>query len=148
MQDIKEMIEKIVDEGNLDEMHELTEILKNVMGILQEYDLDKYKEYKMYLYKMAYGDNFTPEMARDIVSKMQPYGEHWSIEQTRQIQNEYSIQDVNPIDFYIVMNSAYNDYKELFRDNLEMYVVYAQLFIDDEDAKKDKVFIYYTKIPE
>lgn len=58
------------------------------------------------------------------------------------------MQDINPIDFYIVMNSAYNDYKELFRDNLEMYVVYSQLFIEDEDAKKDKVFLYFTKIPE
>lgn len=148
MQDIKEMIEKIVDDGSLNEMHELSNILQNIMEIIKEYDYDKYKELEMRLYKMAYGDNFTPEMAQEIVSNMQPYGEHWKMEQTKQIQNEYSMQDINPIDFYIVMNSAYNDYKELFRDNLEMYVVYSQLFIEDEDAKKDKVFLYFTKIPE
>lgn len=145
---IKNMIEKIVEDGNEDEMRELSFILESVMKFVKEYDSEKYKEYEMYLYKMAYGDNFTVEMAQEIVSNMQPYGEHWKIEQTKQIQNEYSMQDINPIDFYIVMNSAYNDYKELFRDNLEMYVVYSQLFIEDEDAKKDKVFLYFTKIPE
>lgn len=145
---IKNMIEKIVEDGNEDEMKELSFILESVMKFVKEYDSEKYKEYEMYLYKMAYGDNFTVEMAQDIVSNMQPYGEHWKMEQTKQIQNEYSMQDINPIDFYIVMNSAYNDYKELFRDNLEMYVVYSQLFIEDEDAKKDKVFLYFTKIPE
>lgn len=148
MLNVKKMIEKIVDNGDTEEMHELSNILEDVMNNIQEYDMEKYKEYEMCLYKMAYGDNFTPEMAQDIVSNMQPFGEHWKMEQTKQIQNEYSMQDINPIDFYIVMNSAYNDYKELFRDNLEMYVVYSQLFIEDEDAKKDKVFLYFTKIPE
>lgn len=145
---IKNMIEKIVEDGNEDEMKELSFILESVMKFVKEYDSEKYKEYEMYLYKMAYGDNFTVEMAQDIVSKMQPYGEHWNMEQSKQIEREYGIEEINPIDFYIVLNSAYNDYKELFRDNLEMYVVYAQLFIDDEDAKKDKVFLYFTKIPE
>ena len=46
------------------------------------------------------------------------------------------------------MNQAYNDYKDLFNENIEMYARYANDFINDEDAKKDKVFLYFTQISE
>lgn len=146
MHDIKKMIQKIVDGGSIEEMHELSDILQDVMEIVQNYDPERYKKYEMCLYKMAYGNNFTPDMAREIVSKMQPYGEHWSLDQTGQIQDEYGLQHLNPVDFYIVINSGYNDYRELFRDNMDMYVAFTRLFMEDEDAKKDKTFIYFTKV--
>ena len=148
MHNIKKMIEKIVDDGSVEEMHELSDVLQDLMKIVQNYSPEKYKEYEICLYKMAYGSNFTPDMAQDIVSRMQPYGEHWNMEQTRQVQDEYGMQHLNPIDFYIVLNSAYNDYRELFRDNMDMYVKFTQLFMEDEDGKKDKVFLYFTKIPK
>ena len=44
------------------------------------------------------------------------------------------------------MNSAYNDYRDLFNDNIEMYVRYSRDFILDEDAKNNKVFKYFTQI--
>lgn len=146
MHNVKKMIEKIVDDGNVEEMHELSYVLQEVLDILKDYNPDKYKEYEMHLYKMAYGCNLSQDMAEEIVSKMQPYGEKWSIQATRQIQDEYGLQNLNPIDFYVVINSAYNDYSELFRDNVDMYVKFTQLFMEDEDAKKDKVFIYFTKV--
>jgi hypothetical protein len=142
------MIEKIVDDGDVEEMHELSCVLVEVLDILKDYNPNKYKEYEMHLYKMAYGCNLSQDMAEEIVSKMQPYGEKWSIQATRQIQDEYGLQHLNPIDFYVVINSAYNDYSELFRDNVDMYVKFTQLFMEDEDAKKDKVFLYFTKIVE
>jgi len=146
MHNIKRMIEKIVDDGSVEEMHELSNVLQDTMEIVKDYNPEKYKEYEMYLYKMAYGCNLTEDMAEEIVSKMQPCGEKWGMEETRQIQEEYGLQHLNPIDFYVVINSAYNDYKELFRDNVDMYVKFTQLFMEDEDAKKDKIFIYFTQI--
>ena len=146
MHNVKKMIEKIVDDGSVEEMHELSNVLQDTLKIVQDYDPEKYKDYEMYLYKMAYGNNFTPDMAQEIVSSMQPYGEHWNIEQARQIEEEYGMQQLNPIDFYIVINSAYNDYRELFRDDIDMYVKFTQLFMEDEDGKKDKTFIYFTKV--
>lgn len=148
MHNVKKMIEKIVDDGSVEEMHELSYVLQEVLDILKDYNPDKYKEYEMHLYKMAYGCNLSQDMAEEIVSKMQPYGEKWSIQATRQVQDEYGLQHLNPIDFYVVINSAYNDYSELFRDNVDMYVKFTQLFMEDEDAKKDKVFLYFTKIVE
>ena len=55
---------------------------------------------------------------------------------------------IRDIDFWIVLNSAFNDYRDLFEDNLEMYVKYAKDFIMDEDAKSNKVFKYFTIIPK
>ena len=46
------------------------------------------------------------------------------------------------------MNSAYNDYRDLFDDNLDMYVHFTKKFINDEDAKEGKVFTYFMKIPK
>jgi hypothetical protein len=46
------------------------------------------------------------------------------------------------------MNSAYNDFRDLFGDDTEKYIKYSLDFINDEDARPDKVFIYYTQIAE
>jgi hypothetical protein len=46
------------------------------------------------------------------------------------------------------MNSAYNDYYDLFKDNVEYYAKYAHGFIKDEDAVDDKVYYYFTMIPK
>jgi hypothetical protein len=45
------------------------------------------------------------------------------------------------------MNSAYNDYKNIFGEDLDIYIKYAKEFIEDEDGRDDKVFLYFTTIP-
>lgn len=144
---IEKYIRKIVDEGSRQEMEELSNILQELMMLLHEYDEQKYKKYEMCLYKMAYGEVLNEDMAEDIVNRMQPYGEKWTMNQTNQIQHDYGYDSINPVDFYIVINSAYNDYRDVFGDDLETYVKFANAFINDEDAKKGKVFLYYTNIP-
>lgn len=146
--DIEKIIQKIVDDGDIKYMHELSDMLEDTLEIIQKYDEDCYKEYEMKLYKMAYGSNLNRQMAEKIVHNMKPYGQKWSIEETQNIQEQFGITDINPIDLYTVLNSAYNDYKNLFGDKLEMYVRFADDFINDEDAKPDKTFIYFMNIPE
>lgn len=145
--DIEETIQIIVDNGRVEDMHELSEILEDTLEILEQYYPDKYKKYEMKLYEMAYGCILTEEMAKEIVSKMRPYGEKWNINETSNIQREYGL-GFRDVDFYVVMNSAYNDYNDIFRDNIEDYIRFTHDFIEDEDAKKDKVYIYYTQIAE
>jgi len=145
--DIEEIIQRVVDNGNIEDMHTLSDILEDTMEIIKKYDEDCYKKYEMELYKMAYGNNLSRKMAEDIVSQMRPYRKRWSIEETQRIQDEYGLNNINPVDFFIVMNSAYNDYKDLFDENVEMYVRFTNDFINDEDAKEDKVFLYFTEIP-
>lgn len=151
--DIEDCIEKIVKDGDVKEMQKLSEILEDVMELLEEYDKDIYKKYEMCIYKMAYGNVLNIEMAEEIVSKMKPYRMRWSLDETKEIQERYGLDNIRPVDFFVVLNSKFNDSKdtvEKFAKNeeeeLDMYISLARDFIMDEDAKEDKVFIYFTTI--
>lgn len=145
--DIEEYIEKIVDNGKIEDMQELSDMLEDTMEIIKDYDKECYKEFEMKLYKMAYGNHLNKSMAEEIVHKMRPYQERWSFEETRNLQRQRGINDIDECEFYVVINSAYNDYKDLFDEDIESYIRFTIDFIKDEDAKKDKVFLYYTTIP-
>lgn len=145
--DIEEIIQTIIDNGNIEDMHTLSDILEDTMKLIQKYDEKCYKQFEMELYKMAFGNTVSRELAKEIVSNMRPYGEKWSFEETRQIENEYGIDIPNP-EFYLVLNSAYNDFRDIFGEDIEMYIKYAIDFINDEDAVEGKVLIYYTVIPK
>ena len=146
--DIEEIIQKIVDNGRVEDMETLSDILEDTMQEIEKYDKECYDKYVMELYKMAYGNTFNKQMAEEIVGKMRPYGKRWSMEETKQLQEQYGIDNVRNADFFVVMNSAYNDYRDLFAEDIESYIKFTMDFIEDEDAKPDKVFLYYTTIPE
>ena len=140
--EVKKYIDKIIEEGTEEDMDKLEDIMIDLMYDLKRYDEDKAHKYKMCLYKMAYGEVLTDKMARKVVEDMKPDGEHWSIEQTTQVKNQYGF-NVRDIDFWVVMNMAYNDYKDIFKDNIEMYARWSNAFINDPDAKEGKVFRYF-----
>lgn len=146
--DIEEIIQRIVDNGRLEDMKELSDMLEDTLEIIEKYDKECYDKYLMQLYKMAYGTTFTRQMAEQIVSKMRPFGQRWSLEEIQRFQDEFGIDNVRTTDFYIVANSAYNDFRDLFGDDIEKYIKFTMDFIQDEDAKIDKVFLYYTTIME
>lgn len=140
--EVKKYIDKIIEEGTEEDMDKLEDIMIDLIYDLKRYDEDKAHKYKMCLYKMAYGEVLTDKMARKVVEDMKPDGEHWSIEQTTQVKNQYGF-NVRDIDFWVVMNMAYNDYKDIFKDNIEMYARWSNAFINDPDAKEGKVFKYF-----
>lgn len=145
--DIEEYIERIVDNGKIEDMQTLSDMLEDIMEIIKDYDKECYKEMEMKLYTLAYGNHLNKSMAKEIVHKMRPYGERFSLEETRNLQRQRGINDIDEVEFYVVINSAYNDYKDLFNEDIESYIRFAIDFIKDEDAKQDKVFLYYTIIP-
>ena len=146
--DIEEYIKKIVDNGRVEDMEKLSDILEDVMEVLKDYNEDCYKKYEMELYKMVYGNNLSREKAEHIVSNMRPYRMRWNIEETEDLQRQFGVDNINPVDFFVVINSAYNDYRDIFNENVEMYVKFTVDFIEDEDAGQSKVFKYFTTIPE
>lgn len=148
MYEIKEDIKKIVENGDIDNMQTLSNILEDVIEIVKDYDEEMYQRYVMCIYKMANGYKLNKTIAERIVNNMKPSGEHWTIEQTTSVKNQYGFTDVSDIDFWVVMNSAYNDYKDIFKDNIEVYAKWSNAFINDEDAREGKVFTYFTKIPK
>lgn len=147
MMDIEEIIRVIADTGNIEDMRTLSDILEELMKIIQKYDTDCYNKYAMELYTMAYGETLSPEMAEKIVRSMKPYGEKWNMQETKSIQDRYGFSDLRTPDVYVVMNSAYNDYKNIFEEDTEKYVKFTIDFIEDEDAGEGKVFKYFTIIP-
>lgn len=146
--DIEEYIEKIVDNGKIEDMQELSDMLEDTMEIIKDYDKQCYKDFEIKLYKMAYGNHLNKSMAQDIVNKMRPYGERFSFEETKNLQRQRGINDIDECEFYVVINSAYNDYKDLFNEDTESYIRFTIDFIKDEDAKEGKVFAYFTQIVE
>ena len=146
--DIEEYIERIVDNGKIEDMQTLSDMLEDTMEIIKDYDKECYKEMEMKLYKMAYGNHLNKSMAEEIVHKMRPFGERFSFEETRNLQRQRGINDIDECEFYVVINSAYNDYKDLFNEDIESYIRFTIDFIKDEDAKEGKVFAYFTQIVE
>lgn len=144
--DIEEYIEKIIDNGKIEDMQELSEMLEDTMEIIKDYDKECYKDFEMKLYKMAYGSHLNRTMAEKIVNKMQPYGMRWSFEEAKNLQRQRGINDIDEPSFFTVINSAYNDYKDLLGEDVENYVRFTIDFIKDEDAKEGKVFKYFTQI--
>lgn len=146
--DIEEYIEKIVENGKVEDMEELSDMLETTMEIVKDYDKDCYKDLEMKLYKMAYGSHLNKKMAEKIVDKMRPFGMRWSFEETKNMLRQRGLNNIDENEFYVVINSAYNDYKDLFNEDVESYVRFAIDFIEDEDAKQGKVFKYFTQIVE
>lgn len=85
--------------------------------------------------------------AREIVRRMSPHGEHWSVDQIEKAIAERGIPHDKLVHYYLVMNMAYNDYKrtaETFgQDNVDFYFCIAHDFIEDPDAKEFKVEKYF-----
>lgn len=143
--DIEDYIEKIIDKGKIEDMEELSDMLEDTMEIIKDYDEKCYKDFEMKLYKMAYGNHLNKSIAQDIVNKMRPYGMRWNIEETESLQRQRGIEDIPKADFFVVINSAYNDYKDIFGEDLEGYIRFTIDFIKDEDAKEGKVFKYFVE---
>lgn len=106
----------------------------------------------------GYGEpmELTEREAKEIVSNMEnadgSHGGHWTMEQTEQIRKQYGYKDIDPCEFYIVINAMFADYakvaKELSVNTIEFYAKMAKAFIYDPDAKPGKVARYFETIPK
>ena len=141
--DIEKIIQRIVDNGSIEDMHTLSDILEEVMEIVKQYDERCYSEYAVELYKMAYGNHLNREVAEEIVQAMRPEGMRWSYDETRNLQNQRGLNNIPEADFFTVINYAYNDYKNLFGEDVESYIRFTVDFIEDEDAKPQKIINYF-----
>ena len=65
------------------------------------------------------------------------------------VKNQYGLNNINQEDFYLVINSLGNDYADVISiEEVDTYVKMAKAWIEDKDAKEDKTWIYFTKIPK
>lgn len=138
--DYRWIIDQIHAKGKQEEM---VEALVDAIPYLPKDDQRKL-EHK--LDKIAYC--FTPEEAREKVQRMRPYGEHWDQDTVRTYIASKGVDPKHCLQYYLVMNMAYNDYHETAEkfglgDNTDFYFFLAHDFIDDEDGVEFKVEKYF-----
>ena len=139
-----ELIDKIIQNGNDEDMECLRKILISLMDDLKYTDYDKYKKIELKLYKRVYGEHLNEELAKSWVADMEnrdgTKGEHWSLEQTNQYAGNY-----NKYDFYAVANMMRSDY---YNPKLEevTYLQMAKDWLDDKDVGDCKTLKYYMYI--
>lgn len=140
---MKEYIEKIVANGNQEDMECLSDILTNLLCQLKESNYDEFKKYKNKIKGMAYNYEIDEELAKEIVEDMKPLGEYWSMET---IASVIGNDNHRLCDMYVVMNSLVNDYQNVVNpDDVETYIKMAHAWLDDVDGKDNKVWWYFVK---
>ena len=95
----------------------------------------------------------TKEKAEEWVRSMKGAGgmpgQHWTMEQAKQIMTRHGYQD-NPVEFYVALNMMKSDYvkaaQKMGVDKEEFYACMANAFLNDEDAHKDKLARYHEYI--
>lgn len=87
------------------------------------------------------------EEAHEIVKNMKPIGEKFTYEYVKTALSEKDLGEADIIDYYLVMNMFYNDYKNIFEkygiNNKEIILEFAKDFIEDEDGPKYKTEKYF-----
>ena len=139
---MKEYLNMIVENGKKEDMDCLSDILVELMYELKESNHKEYKEYKHKIIGMAYNYTINDELAEDIVKDMKPKGEYWSKNTIISV-----VGDVPNIDdVYVVMNSLVNDYGDVISpEDVETYVKMTNAWLNDVDAKPNKVWNYFVK---
>lgn len=78
-------------------------------------------------------------------------GQHWTMDQTKQIMARHGYQ-CDPVEFYAAINMMWSDYakaaQKLGCDKEDFYATMAEAFLNDEDARPDKLARYYEYIVE
>lgn len=138
----KEYIMKFLSLTEDKKKEEAAAVICEMLDSMEEEDKEWYDQK---IYETVEGKVLTEARARTLINNMTPMGMKWELAETETLRNDQSIR---PVDFWIVMNSAYNDYHDLFAENLDYYVKYTNNFIKDEDAVDDKVYYYFTMIPK
>ena len=137
----RELIDKIIKEGNEEDMECLRYILIDLIDDLKYNDYDKYKKVEYKLYKRVYGEHLNEELAKKWVESMEnkdgTKGQYWSIEQTTPLAGNY-----NKYDFYAVANMMRSDYyNQKFDDSV--YIQLAKDWLNDPDVGSCKTLKYY-----
>lgn len=96
----------------------------------------------------------TMEDAEEWVNSMSnedgTHGAHWTIDQVKQVMAQRKI-DCDPVEMWAAMNMIYSDYYKAAKKhgvggNLDFYIDMAKAFLDDKDARKNKISAYYEYI--
>ncbi len=151
---LKEDIQKIVDDGDLKEMRELSDILIKVANMVYDYDEKEGKKIEMQIYEMAHGKKLTDNMKRQWVEQMRPSAK-WSEQEIKDVVDNYGI-DIPYLSVYVIMNKFYSDTRKAFEESdgdeeksLRRYIEATKGWYYDSDAtntEEAKLYCYWKYI--
>ena len=141
----KVMINKIIAEGNTEQMHELKELFDELVCDVKMFNYELYIKAEYDIHKIAYGKHIGKEIAEHWVGKMKnkdgTHGAHWTIEQTTDVMNSKGLK-FDKYDWYVVLNMVWSDfYNSKFDTNT--YIEIAKDWLEDDDINKCKLLNYY-----
>jgi len=144
----REYIDKIISSDSTEKMRQLKDVLVDAIDYIYKTDEQEYHRIEDTLFEIVDNRKLNFPQALEIINAMKPVGMKWDFNQTEKIRQDSEFDDIRPLDFFIVMNSMFNDYHELFGENINMYADLSDLFINDDDAVPNKVDIYFEIIPK
>lgn len=142
----KKLLERMKERKSVDDLMTLIDIVDMSLDTMKESRPDFYEHLESLLYESVYGKVISEEMAEKWVSEMLPYRIHWTREQTNSVMKQYA-SNMNPIEWYVVLNMMYNDYRDVLgTEDVDVYAKLSKAWLNDIDAKKDKLYCYYKNI--
>ncbi len=96
---------------------------------------------------------FTKEMAMEWMEGLEnadgSHGPHWTMDQVKNVMAQKNIE-ARPLDFWVAMNIMFSDYsavaKKMNVNTMDFYTCMAKAFLDDSDAREDKLSRYYESV--
>lgn len=132
-------------------MNFISRIIKSINAMRERLKIERHKA--------MYGPHFNEECALKAVSKMEnedgSRGEHWSLEETTSIANQYGInlkgEKYNKYDWYVALNMIRSDYYRAVvtmtsSDHIKYFVELAKAWLNDKDIEEGKMWYYYCYI--
>lgn len=149
---LKKYIDKIVENGNDEQMEELSEMLIESINEIRNYNEKSYKKYEKCLYELANGKILTDEMKREWVKNMNPEAK-WTEEQVESVFKTID-NPIPAVSAYVIMNMLYSDFKDSLGEGDDDLSIkkYIQATLDwyyDKDAthsEEEKLYFYYFYI--
>lgn len=130
-------------------MNFISRIIKSINAMRERLKIERHEA--------MYGPHFNEECALKAVSKMEnedgSRGEHWSLEETTSIANQYGInlkgEKYNKYDWYVALNMIRSDYYRAVvtmtsSDHIKYFVELAKAWLNDKDIEEGKMWYYYA----
>ncbi len=126
---------------------ELDSLMEWGFSALEKADPESYEAIMHKMEGIAY--SVSQAEAESIVRAMKPSGEKWPLRDIHDVMRAHGVSG-NATEWYLVMNMAWNDYKDTgdkygAGNDPDFYFCIAKDFITDPDAKPYKVAKYFMK---
>ncbi len=138
--------------GKVPTVKEMYEYITTVCFHRQLTDNNSVEDWKDYNNSMYNTNRFTykTSISNDkLECWVQKVGQHWTKEQTTNVakQNDIDFTEFTECEFYAIMNIAYSDFGDVFKD-VSVYVNYSKCWLIDNDSycPNEKLARYYEYI--